>query len=78
MATMTKLERRKQGPFIVEDCLAKDDWTADNIYNTVRKFNDIIGLKEVEFTVQDQLKEANKPKKKWKPQKVNFTREKSK
>eukprot|EP00571_Detonula_confervacea_P010362 CAMPEP_0172301986 /NCGR_PEP_ID=MMETSP1058-20130122/3767_1 /TAXON_ID=83371 /ORGANISM="Detonula confervacea, Strain CCMP 353" /LENGTH=404 /DNA_ID=CAMNT_0013012309 /DNA_START=107 /DNA_END=1321 /DNA_ORIENTATION=+ len=37
VATMTGLVRTKQGPFVLEDALRKEDWTADTIYEAIRK-----------------------------------------
>ena len=37
VATMTGLVRTKQGPFVLEDALTKEDWTADKIYAAIRK-----------------------------------------
>ncbi|KAL7465673.1 hypothetical protein ACHAXS_005982 [Conticribra weissflogii] len=37
VATMTGLVRTKQGPFVLEDALKKEDWTADKIYEKVMK-----------------------------------------
>ena len=37
VATMTGLVRTKQGPFVLEDMVMKEDWTADNIYEAIRK-----------------------------------------
>jgi len=41
VATMTSLERTKQGQFSLEDCLDKDDWSPDNIYAAVDKSNSL-------------------------------------
>lgn len=35
VATMTSLVRTKQGPFYLADCLAKDDWNADRIFEAI-------------------------------------------
>ena len=40
VATTARLQRTKQGPFELSDCMSKDDWTADNIYEQIRKWND--------------------------------------
>lgn len=40
-ATTTLLERTKQGQFTLEDCLAKSEWNADNIYTAIEKFNHV-------------------------------------
>lgn len=37
LATMTSLERTKQGPYLPEHCLKEDDWTADNIYKAIEE-----------------------------------------
>ncbi|KAK1737976.1 pseudouridine synthase, TruB family [Skeletonema marinoi] len=37
VATMTGLVRTKQGPFLLEDALRKEDWNADNIYEAMTK-----------------------------------------
>ncbi|KAL3811791.1 hypothetical protein ACHAXA_005182 [Cyclostephanos tholiformis] len=39
VATMTGLVRTKQGPFVLGDALRKDDWTADMIYDAIRRCN---------------------------------------
>lgn len=39
VATTTLLERTKQGCFQSKDCLPKDDWTAENIYSAIDRFN---------------------------------------
>jgi tRNA pseudouridine55 synthase len=39
VATLTMLERTKQGCFQLEDALAKEHWNADNIYAAIDKFN---------------------------------------
>lgn len=39
VATMTALERTKQGQFTIDDCLWKDDWTPDNIFAAIDKIN---------------------------------------
>eukprot|EP00554_Chaetoceros_debilis_P001464 CAMPEP_0194090492 /NCGR_PEP_ID=MMETSP0149-20130528/39244_1 /TAXON_ID=122233 /ORGANISM="Chaetoceros debilis, Strain MM31A-1" /LENGTH=338 /DNA_ID=CAMNT_0038774761 /DNA_START=74 /DNA_END=1090 /DNA_ORIENTATION=+ len=38
-ATMTSLERTKQGQFGLDDALAKDDWSSENIYAAVERSN---------------------------------------
>ena len=37
VATTTYLQRIKQGPFVLEDCLDKDDWNVDNIYAAIER-----------------------------------------
>ncbi|KAL9189822.1 hypothetical protein ACHAXT_009497 [Thalassiosira profunda] len=37
VATMTGLVRTKQGPFVLEDALMREEWTAEKIYEAVRK-----------------------------------------
>lgn len=39
VATMTYLERTKQGPFTLEQALEKNDWTPENIYAAIDNFN---------------------------------------
>ena len=39
VATMTVLERPKQGQFTLDDCLPKDEWTPDNIFAAIDKCN---------------------------------------
>ncbi|KAG7360554.1 tRNA pseudouridine synthase TruB [Nitzschia inconspicua] len=39
VATTTFLQRTKQGPFVLEDCLAKDDLTAETIYAQIDEWN---------------------------------------
>lgn len=41
VATMTSLERTKQGQFTLEDCLHKLVWSADTIYAEIEKQNKI-------------------------------------
>jgi tRNA pseudouridine55 synthase len=36
-ATTYSLVRTKHGPFTLDQCLAKDDWTAENIYEAIDK-----------------------------------------
>jgi tRNA pseudouridine55 synthase len=40
VATTTLLQRTKQGPFLLEHCLDKDDWTPDNIYARIVEWNE--------------------------------------
>eukprot|EP00574_Skeletonema_japonicum_P004560 CAMPEP_0201721120 /NCGR_PEP_ID=MMETSP0593-20130828/5875_1 /ASSEMBLY_ACC=CAM_ASM_000672 /TAXON_ID=267983 /ORGANISM="Skeletonema japonicum, Strain CCMP2506" /LENGTH=406 /DNA_ID=CAMNT_0048211865 /DNA_START=322 /DNA_END=1542 /DNA_ORIENTATION=+ len=37
VATMTGLVRTKQGPFLLEDALRREDWSADKIYEAMTK-----------------------------------------
>ncbi|CAJ1959100.1 unnamed protein product [Cylindrotheca closterium] len=37
LATMTSLERTKQGPYLPEHCLKEDDWTAENIFKAIEE-----------------------------------------
>lgn len=37
VATMTGLVRMKQGPFVLDDALRKEDWTAEKIYEAIRE-----------------------------------------
>jgi tRNA U55 pseudouridine synthase TruB len=37
VATMTGLVRTKQGPFVLEDALTKEDWNASMIYDAIRR-----------------------------------------
>lgn len=39
VATMTGLERTKQGQFTLEDSLHRDEWTPDNIYAAIDRCN---------------------------------------
>lgn len=39
VATMTGLVRTKQGPFVLRDALTKEHWTADAIYDAIRRTN---------------------------------------
>lgn len=39
VATTTFLRRTQQGPFCEKDCLSRDEWTVDNIYHAVDRFN---------------------------------------
>ena len=40
VATMTGLVRMKQGPFVLEDALTKENWTAEKIYEAIRVANE--------------------------------------
>jgi tRNA pseudouridine55 synthase len=39
VATTTFLQRTKQGPFVLEDCLEKDNWSAEKIYDQIEEWN---------------------------------------
>ena len=39
VATTTSLRRTQQGPFGEADCLGRDDWTVENIYDAINRFN---------------------------------------
>ncbi|CAB9496801.1 pseudouridine synthase B [Seminavis robusta] len=39
VATMTSLERTKQGQFTQDTALPRDEWSPDNIYDAISKFN---------------------------------------
>lgn len=39
VATTTFLRRTQQGPFGEADCLARDEWTVDNICDAIDRFN---------------------------------------
>ena len=39
VATTTYLRRTQQGPFGEAECLAKEDWNVDNIYDAIERFN---------------------------------------
>jgi tRNA pseudouridine55 synthase len=39
VATTATLERIKQGPFLLDQCLSKDNWTADNFYSCIEEWN---------------------------------------
>jgi len=41
-ATMSGLIRTQQGPFELEHCLHRDDWTPDNIYAAIKNANENI------------------------------------
>lgn len=40
VATTTFLRRKQQGPFIEKDCLRRDEWTVENVYKAIDKFNE--------------------------------------
>jgi tRNA pseudouridine55 synthase len=40
VATTTRLERTKQGRFLLSGCLAQHDWTADNIFAAIDRMNE--------------------------------------
>lgn len=42
VATMTALERTKQGPFGIADCLVRDEWTTDKIIQQITHFNNAL------------------------------------
>ena len=46
-ATMTWLERTRQGPFGLEHVLHRDDWTPDNIYNAIDHANQFLSSDEM-------------------------------
>jgi tRNA pseudouridine55 synthase len=39
VATTAMIQRTKQGPFVLEDCLPQEDWNADNIYACIDEWN---------------------------------------
>ena len=41
VATTTVLERTKQGQFLLEDCLPRDEWSADTIYAEIDRINQL-------------------------------------
>lgn len=43
VATTTSLRRTKQGFFVEADCIAQEDWTADNIFAAIDSFNARVG-----------------------------------
>jgi tRNA pseudouridine55 synthase len=43
VATTTSLRRTKQGFFVEDDCLAKEDWNADNFFAAIDRFNAKVG-----------------------------------
>jgi tRNA pseudouridine(55) synthase len=50
VATMTGLVRTKQGPFVLSDALIKEEWTADAIYNAIRKRKEVDDTAETTTT----------------------------
>jgi len=48
LATMTSLERTKQGPYLPEHCLKEDDWTAENIYKSIEQTSFLLVEEEEE------------------------------
>jgi tRNA pseudouridine55 synthase len=40
VATTTSLKRTKQGRFLLSDCLAQHEWTADNIFEAIDRMNE--------------------------------------
>jgi tRNA pseudouridine(55) synthase len=50
VATMTGLVRTKQGPFVLGDALIKQEWTADAIYNAIRKRKEVDDTAETTTT----------------------------
>jgi len=48
VATTARLQRIKQGPFELSDCMSKDDWNVDNINEQIRKWNDKLAENVVE------------------------------
>mmetsp|Transcript_14498 Transcript_14498/g.24011 ORF Transcript_14498/g.24011 Transcript_14498/m.24011 type:complete len:382 (-) Transcript_14498:63-1208(-) len=42
VATMTSLDRTKQGVFLPEHCLHQEDWTPENIYNSIEKCKSLL------------------------------------
>eukprot|EP00578_Thalassiosira_sp_NH16_P024333 CAMPEP_0181083056 /NCGR_PEP_ID=MMETSP1071-20121207/3955_1 /TAXON_ID=35127 /ORGANISM="Thalassiosira sp., Strain NH16" /LENGTH=414 /DNA_ID=CAMNT_0023164691 /DNA_START=72 /DNA_END=1316 /DNA_ORIENTATION=- len=45
VATMTGLVRTKQGPFVLEDALRREDWSANEIYSAIRRGGEKHGTK---------------------------------
>lgn len=48
LATMTSLERTKQGPYLPEHCLKEDDWTAENVYKAIEETSFVLAEEEEE------------------------------
>lgn len=42
VGTMSSLERTKQGLFLPEHCLHKEDWTPQNIYDSIEKCRELL------------------------------------
>lgn len=55
VATTAKLQRTKQGQFTLDDCLQKDELSAESIYSEIEKFNKI---RQEEQQQQQQEKNA--------------------
>jgi tRNA pseudouridine55 synthase len=52
VATTTRLRRTKQGTFLLSDCLAQQDWTADNIFAAIDRMNERRQREEEEEEVE--------------------------
>ena len=51
VATTTKLQRIKQGPFTMDDVLSKDDWTVEKINAAITQLNAVL---EADATEENQ------------------------
>lgn len=54
LATMTSLERTKQGPYLPEHCLKEEDWTADNIYKAIEETSFVLAEDEENEEKEEQ------------------------
>jgi tRNA pseudouridine55 synthase len=50
VATMTSLERTKQGVFLTDHCLDQEDWTPENIYDAIEKCKVLLATSSVDET----------------------------
>ena len=53
VATMSGLERTKQGVFLPEHCLHQDDWTPENIYNSIEKSRELLDQHDAALLLGD-------------------------
>ena len=52
VATMTSLERTKQGVFLTEHCLDQEDWNPENIWDAIEKCKVLLATSSFDETTQ--------------------------
>eukprot|EP00527_Entomoneis_sp_CCMP2396_P008925 CAMPEP_0198144312 /NCGR_PEP_ID=MMETSP1443-20131203/14370_1 /TAXON_ID=186043 /ORGANISM="Entomoneis sp., Strain CCMP2396" /LENGTH=298 /DNA_ID=CAMNT_0043807677 /DNA_START=139 /DNA_END=1035 /DNA_ORIENTATION=+ len=55
VATMSSLERTKQGVFLPEHCLQEDDWTPENIYKSIEKCKVLLDMHDASLVVENSV-----------------------
>jgi tRNA pseudouridine55 synthase len=53
VATMSSLVRTKQGVFFPEHCLHQDDWTPENIYNSIEAWKPLLEQHDASLLEED-------------------------